>query len=190
MSTNALRKLCVATFTAIFAVAALTGCVSAKTVAGPTHSARPSSAPSESVSASASPPPEAPSEAPSASPSSLPASPSAAPSPSSAPSAPGVAPATVFSPGVRWDASASVLSGSAFVTTTSETGGTCVMVANSGGVTVRSAPVSSEPDASTTVCGTVTIPGSRLHAGTWAVKFTYQSAKHAGESNSVNVVIP
>ena len=186
MRIKTLGNFCGATVTALVLAMALTSCVQAKSVPSATNSARPSASPSASSSASASPGPDTPGAAPSG----LPASPSAAPSPKAVASSPALARATLFSPGVSWNASGSVLSGSAFVTNVSESGGTCVMLATLGGVTVKSAPVSSEPDASTTVCGTVTIPGSQLRAGSWAVKFTYVSTKYAGESNSENVQIP
>ncbi|MGY1719543.1 hypothetical protein ACI8AG_10920 [Blastococcus sp. SYSU DS0552] len=70
-----------------------------------------------------------------------------------------------------------------------EGGGTCTATLTRNGV---SAEGSSDgvPDARTTSCGEIRVPGDRLSSGEWSATLTYRSPTSAGESATFTVVVP
>ena len=69
-----------------------------------------------------------------------------------------------------------------------EDGGVCTLTLTQGGSTVT-VEGPAMPDASTTVCGGLVVPGNRLTAGTWQATLTYASATHSGTSASAPVEV-
>ncbi|WP_258726396.1 hypothetical protein [Cellulomonas sp. NS3] len=70
-----------------------------------------------------------------------------------------------------------------------ESGGTCTLRLTNAGQVVE-ASAEALPDASSTSCGAVTVPGARLTSGTWTAQLTYTSPTSTGTSASTEVVIP
>jgi hypothetical protein len=85
-----------------------------------------------------------------------------------------------------WDATASALTVDAFVSSITEDGGTCSLVAELDGsvVSVESAAFAA---AQSTECGELALPG--LAQGTWSVRVEYASDRSAGVSDSVDVAV-
>ncbi len=72
---------------------------------------------------------------------------------------------------------------------TLETAGTCMVTMTSGSATVtRTAP--SRPDATTTSCGTLSVPISALTSGSWNAVLSYSSSTSIGTSATVAVEVP
>lgn len=70
-----------------------------------------------------------------------------------------------------------------------EAGGTCVLTLSAGReILTVSAPAVA--DARTTVCGTLTVPGAQVAAGTWEAVLSYRSAHAAGSSDPLLVEVP
>jgi hypothetical protein len=69
-----------------------------------------------------------------------------------------------------------------------EEGGVCTLTLTKGGQTVtgRSEAL---PDASSTACGAVTVPGDEVAAGTWRAVLSYSSPAHSGTSDAVDVEV-
>jgi hypothetical protein len=66
--------------------------------------------------------------------------------------------------------------------------GVCTLTLTKGGSTV-SGTADASPDASTTACGTVSVPGDEVAAGTWKAVLSYSSAGHSGTSDAVDVEV-
>jgi len=86
------------------------------------------------------------------------------------------------------DADAAVEVG-AFVAGVAETGGTCTLTLTSSSRSAR-AQVSGEPDASSTSCPGMAVPGDELSSGTWSAVVSYESSTTTGQSDPVEVVVP
>ena len=86
------------------------------------------------------------------------------------------------------DADAAVEFG-AYVAGVAENGGTCTLTLTTGSRSAR-AEVSGEPDASSTSCPTMAVPGDELASGTWSAVVSYQSSTTSGQSDPVEVVVP
>lgn len=75
-----------------------------------------------------------------------------------------------------------------FVAGIIEDDGVCTLTLTQGGASVTvEAPAM--PDATTTVCSGLVVPGDRLAAGTWQATLTYTSAAHRGTSASAPVEV-
>ena len=87
-----------------------------------------------------------------------------------------------------WNASAGQVQVGGYVAGIVEDGGACTLTLTKGGQTVtgRSEAV---PDASTTACGAVTVPGDEVSDGTWSAVLAYESAAHTGASESWDVEV-
>jgi hypothetical protein len=81
----------------------------------------------------------------------------------------------------------SVLAGG-YVSGVIEDGGICTLTLTQGSATVT-VEGPAMPDASTTVCGGLTVPGDRLAAGTWRATLSYASPAHAGTSATAPVEV-
>lgn len=88
-----------------------------------------------------------------------------------------------------WDDRAADVEVDGFVTGVVEQGGTCTLTLTSGSSTVTEQHPA-HADASTTQCGTVTVPGSRLAPGSWRAVLGYSSATSNGTSAPVPVTVP
>ena len=88
-----------------------------------------------------------------------------------------------------WEDSTDAVEVSGFVSGVVEPGGTCRLTLTRG---QRTAVVETpgEPDASTTVCGTLSVPGSELSEGTWEAVLSYESATSSGASAPADVTVP
>lgn len=69
-----------------------------------------------------------------------------------------------------------------------EDNGTCTLTLTKDGRTVT-ADSSAVPDASTTSCGAVAVPGDRLSAGTWQAVLRYESARSSGSAEAVEIEV-
>lgn len=89
-----------------------------------------------------------------------------------------------------WDAASSGLLVAAVVTDVVEDGGTCTVTATRDGAQA-SVTGSATADATSTTCGEIALPGSRLDgSGTWSVTVAYRSATAAGTSTATDVAVP
>ncbi len=71
-----------------------------------------------------------------------------------------------------------------------ETGGRCTLVLTSAGGTRAEVESVAEPDATSTSCGLLSVPGERLAAGTWTGTVTYTSPTASGEAPVPPMEIP
>jgi hypothetical protein len=88
-----------------------------------------------------------------------------------------------------WVASPAGVEVGAYVAGVAESGGTCTLTLTSGAGSAT-AEVPAEPDAASTSCPTLTVPGSKLSSGTWSAVVTYESPSISGKSAPVTVVVP
>ncbi len=91
-----------------------------------------------------------------------------------------------------WDAAAAEVQAWGYVSPVVEEGGTCTLELTADGgddadVVVTSAGVA---DATTTVCGGLTVPDEDLAPGSWTAVLRYESAAVSGESEPVTVEVP
>lgn len=70
-----------------------------------------------------------------------------------------------------------------------EEGGVCTLTMTRDGVEVT-ASVDAIADASTTSCGSISIPRSELVPGSWQARVDYLSAQHSGRSALVTIEVP
>lgn len=70
-----------------------------------------------------------------------------------------------------------------------EQGGTCTARLSRGDVVVEVAQ-EALPDATTTSCGTISVPHSRLTSGRWDAEIRYGSPVSAGSSERVEITVP
>lgn len=94
---------------------------------------------------------------------------------------------TVVLNGSGWDATAGAEAGG--YPATVESDGTSTLQLASAASTV-SVSAAAQADASTTDCGWLAVPPSRLSAGSWAGVLRYQSAASTGDSTSLTIRVP
>ena len=87
-----------------------------------------------------------------------------------------------------WNPDAQVVEVGGYVTGVVEDGGVCTLTLTKGGRTVTGS-TNALPDASTTACGAVTVPGDQVSAGTWQAVLSYSSAGHSGTAEAVDVEV-
>jgi hypothetical protein len=90
---------------------------------------------------------------------------------------------SAWSPGDR-----AVLAGG-YVAGVIEDAGVCTLTLTNGGARVA-VKVPAMPDATTTVCANLSVPGNRLSAGTWQATLTYESPAYSGTSAAAPVEVP
>ena len=90
---------------------------------------------------------------------------------------------------VGWDEDTASVQVSGYVTPVVEDGGTCTVDLTRGDVTVE-AGGPTLADATTTVCGGLTVPGDQLSPGTWEAVLRYESPRTAGASEPLTVEVP
>lgn len=88
-----------------------------------------------------------------------------------------------------WEDSTEAIEVSGFVSGVVEPGGTCRLTLARGQRSVV-VEIPGEPDASTTVCATLSVPGSELSEGAWAAVLTYESSTSSGASAPADVEVP
>lgn len=76
-----------------------------------------------------------------------------------------------------------------YVTGVIEDGGVCTLTLTRNGATVV-VEGAAMADATTTVCGGLSVAGSRLTAGTWQAVLSYASSTHTGASSAAAVEVP
>lgn len=87
-----------------------------------------------------------------------------------------------------WNDGARQVQVGGFVGGVVEEGGVCTLTLTKGGATVTGR-TEALPDASTTSCGEVAVPGDELSAGTWRAVLSYSSDGHSGASEPVDVEV-
>lgn len=87
-----------------------------------------------------------------------------------------------------WNANAQEAEVGGYVADVIESGGTCTLTLTHDAARVVASSTAT-PDATTTACGAVTVPGAQLGAGTWQAVLTYQSPKHAGSAAPVAITV-
>lgn len=122
--------------------------------------------------------------------------PSTAPAPGGTPAAPPSA-GPAGQPGVTavaisfsaWNATDQVAEVGAYAVDVIETGGACTLTLTRGSVT-RTTRGIAEPDATTTSCGYLAVPGSDLSRGEWTVAVNYESPTATGVSDATTIEVP
>jgi hypothetical protein len=69
-----------------------------------------------------------------------------------------------------------------------EDGGTCTLTLRRGDQTVTGTS-GARPDAASTACGAVVVPGAELANGEWEAVLSYESPRHAGSSEPVTIEV-
>ena len=109
--------------------------------------------------------------------------------PSAAPSSAGQgSPVQVVLGYAGWEPGGSV-EVNGFVSSAVEAGGTCTVTLTRDGRQVEVAGPA-EPDATTTNCGLLVVPGEQLTAGDWQATLSYRSAASYGTSQPTTVAVP
>jgi hypothetical protein len=88
-----------------------------------------------------------------------------------------------------WDSSSRSVEVDGFVTGVIEAGGTCLVTLTRGADSVT-AQSTGMPNASSTVCGSVTVKDARLTSGTWQAVLSYRSSTATGASGPVAIKVP
>jgi hypothetical protein len=87
-----------------------------------------------------------------------------------------------------WNAAAGAVQVGGFASGVVEDGGACTLTLTLGATRV-SATAAAVADASTTACGQLSVPGSKLANGTWQAVLSYASASHTGRAAPVAVEV-
>jgi hypothetical protein len=88
-----------------------------------------------------------------------------------------------------WEADSSTLTVGGYVSGVVESGGTCTLTVTKGKSVAR-ATSSASPDASTTDCAQLAVPGAKLSSGTWSGVLSYESSTSTGQSQPFAMVVP
>ena len=88
-----------------------------------------------------------------------------------------------------WDAATASVQVGGYVSPVVEQGGVCTVSLRKGDRTVETS-AAAVPDASTTVCGGLSVRGPDLSAGTWTVVLRYDSPTASGSSEPTSVEVP
>jgi hypothetical protein len=88
-----------------------------------------------------------------------------------------------------WNAEASTVEVAGFLPGAVESDGTCTLTLTNAGSSVA-ATVAGSPDASSTSCGGLVVPGASISPGTWTAVVSYQSSTSRGTSEPTRVVVP
>lgn len=170
------------------ALLAVGGCSSSEVTGAPTASSSrsPGATPSSSPPTSASPSPT---------PTGTGSAPSPVPQPSGSAPAPGgdggapPAPVDVVVTFAGWNATSGDVEVGGYANGVVEVDGMCTVRLTSG-QTVVEATSAAFPDAASTSCGAVAVPGSQVTSGTWVALLSYASSTSAGTSVANEVTIP
>ncbi len=114
-------------------------------------------------------------------------------SPPSAPPPPALARATVVLASLLFDQRAQEVQAAGYVESIVEDDGTCTLTLTATATAGAPAVLGVRPaaaDASTTSCGSLTIPRSALSSGAWTAVLTYASALHSGSSAPTPIQVP
>ncbi len=104
-----------------------------------------------------------------------------------APTGPGGAEVVVTNAG--WLASSGAVEVAAYVAAV-EAGGRCTLTLTGPGGATATASQTAEPDASTTSCGLLAVPGDQLTSGTWTGTVAYVSPTTSGEAAVAPMQVP
>jgi hypothetical protein len=89
-----------------------------------------------------------------------------------------------------WEPSEDAAEVSGFVAGVVEAGGTCRLELRSRGGRTAGVESEAQPDASTTVCGTLSVPRRELSEGTWTAVLSYESGTSSASSDPVDIEVP
>lgn len=87
-----------------------------------------------------------------------------------------------------WNPAAGAVEVSGYVPVV-EAGGRCVLTLTRAGSTVTR-ETTAEPDAGTTSCGWISVPGSELSPGAWDARVTYTSSASSAAAGPVTIEVP
>ncbi|WP_164704686.1 hypothetical protein [Blastococcus litoris] len=87
-----------------------------------------------------------------------------------------------------WDPVTQQAQAGGYVAGVVEDGGTCTLTLRLGGQTVTGTSTA-RPDAASTACGAVVVPGSQLGNGAWEAVLSYESPQHVGSSDPVTIEV-
>ena len=90
---------------------------------------------------------------------------------------------------VGWDTKTAAVEAGGYLSPVVESGGTCTLQLTMGSRTVT-ADAPAQADASTTSCGNLAVPRSRLTPGTWTAVLRYASTTSTGTSDPATVAVP
>lgn len=90
---------------------------------------------------------------------------------------------------LSWNPETSAVEAGGYVSPVVEAGGTCTLELSDERTTVT-ATVDAVPDATTTVCGGLTVAGTELRAGEWTAVLSYTSSSTSGDSRPLTVEVP
>jgi hypothetical protein len=88
-----------------------------------------------------------------------------------------------------WTTTSGAVEVGGFVGGVVESDGTCTLTLTQGSTSVT-ASLPGEPDATSTSCAGLEVPGAQLAPGTWTAVVTYESSTSRGESPAVEVQVP
>jgi hypothetical protein len=88
-----------------------------------------------------------------------------------------------------WDDTLAGVEVGAYAAGIAESGGTCTLTLTSGADSAT-ASAQAEPDAASTSCPGLVVPGSELSSGSWTAVVSYESRGTHGQSDPVEVVVP
>lgn len=95
----------------------------------------------------------------------------------------------IFITYARWSNAIGAVEVGGYLAGIIEDDGTCTLTLTRGEVMVTGT-VAGTPDASSTSCGGLTIPGDQLGTGHWDAVVTYDSSTSHGSSETVDVEVP
>jgi hypothetical protein len=87
-----------------------------------------------------------------------------------------------------WNATEKAAEVAAYVSKVLTTPGRCTLTMTMNG-TARTSTNNTVPDVTTTQCGTMTIPGSQLTAGSWSAVVTFASAGISGTAAPISIEV-
>jgi hypothetical protein len=90
---------------------------------------------------------------------------------------------------VGWNTTTAAVEAGGYLSPVVEAGGTCTLALTKGSRTVT-AVAPAQADASTTSCGNLAVPRTRLTAGTWTAVLRYSSRTTTGTSDPAPVAVP
>ncbi|TKJ35621.1 hypothetical protein [Blastococcus sp. CCUG 61487] len=106
-----------------------------------------------------------------------------------APTSPAVGEGSVRITYADWNPQARAVEAGGIVPDIVEAGGVCTLTLSMGGASAT-ATIEGLPDARSTNCGGLVVPGEGLSPGTWTAVIDYESARTSASSEPVEVQIP
>jgi hypothetical protein len=89
----------------------------------------------------------------------------------------------------EWNAQSAAVEVGSYLPNVSESDGICTLTLTKAARSVQTSRPAT-PDVGSTACGSLTVPGDQLSAGTWTAVVTYESSSSRGTSDPVEVEVP